>query len=225
MKRSTFADRAYEFYLRLRAPAVPRGIHVMNPYAEPLVRGYVRAFLDRFYADNRERVLMLGINPGRFGAGVTGITFTDPVALRDFCGIENHLPRRRELSSVFLYEAIAHLGGPGEFFGRFFLSAVCPLGFTHSGKNLNYYDRPALLRAVTPFMVRTLREQIALGCSRDVAVVVGAGENLRFVRRLNDQHGFFGELRGLDHPRFIMQYRRRRLAEHIARYEQVLASL
>lgn len=204
---------------------MPRGIHVMNPYAEPRIRRYVRAFLDRFYGDNRERVLILGINPGRFGAGVTGITFTDPVALADFCGIENHLARRRELSSVFLYEAIAHLGGPDAFFGRFFLSAVCPLGFTRAGTNLNYYDEPALARAVTPFIVRTMQQQIALGCRRDVAVILGAGENLRFMRRLNEEHRFFGELHGLDHPRFIMQYRRKRLAEYLARYERVLAEL
>src|SRR5262247_2000398 len=143
---STFADRAYAFYERLRAPKVPRGTHVMNPYRDPQVRGYVRAFLDRFYSDNRERTLIVGINPGRFGAGVTGVTFTDPVALQDFCGIENHLPRRRELSSVFIYELISLLGGPARFFGRFFLSAICPLGFTkgRGGVNVNYYDDPGL---------------------------------------------------------------------------------
>jgi hypothetical protein len=220
----TFADRAYAFYSTLRAPKVPRGVEVMNPYRDRRVLQYVRAFLDRFYGDDRERTLILGINPGRFGAGVTGVTFTDPVALNDFCGIENHLGRRRELSSVFVFDVIQHLGGPARFFSQFFLSAICPLGFTKGGINMNYYDEAALAKAVTPFIVRTLRQQIALGARRDVAVVLGRGTNLRFIQRLNDEHGFFDELRGLDHPRFIMQYRRKRVAEYLRTYEQTLTA-
>lgn len=85
----------------------------------------------------RGRVPILGINPGRFGSGLTGVTFTDPVALADECGISNHLPRKRELSSIYIYEMIRHMGGPAEFYQQFFLSAVCPLGFTRKGVNLN----------------------------------------------------------------------------------------
>ena len=220
---STFADRAYAFYSRLRAPKVPAGVEVMHPYRTARVRAYLRQFLDKFYADNRERLLILGINPGRFGAGVTGITFTDPVAMTDFCGIPNHLPRRRELSSVFVFDVVQHLGGPERFFARYFLSAICPLGFTKGGVNMNYYDDPKLARAVTPFIVDTLRRQIALGCRTDFAVILGRGTNFKFIQRLNEEHRFFGELRGLDHPRFIMQYRRKKHAEYLRAYEQTLA--
>src|SRR5205085_2097693 len=137
---STFAERAYRFYCALAAPRVPRGVQVMNPYADGRVRRFVHVFLDKYFGDTRERVLVMGINPGRFGAGVTGVTFTDPVALNDFCGIPNHLPRKRELSSVFVYDVIAAMGGPDAFFRDFFLTAVCPLGFTRDGRNMNYYD-------------------------------------------------------------------------------------
>jgi len=227
MTTTTFADRAQEFYASLRAPRVPPGVHVMNPYRDPQVIAYVREFLCRFYSDNRERSLIVGINPGRFGAGVTGVTFTDPVALQDFCGISNHLPRRRELSSVFIYDVIGHLGGPDRFFGRFFLSAICPLGFTkgRGGVNVNYYDDPVLARAVTPFIVRTLRQQIALGCRRDRLVVLGRGANLKFIERLNAEHGFFADVRGLDHPRFIMQYRRKKVRDYLRAYERLLGEV
>lgn len=194
----------------------------MNPYRDPRVLRYVRAFLDKFYSDDNPRTLILGINPGRFGAGVTGVTFTDPVALNDFCGIENHLGRRRELSSVFVFDVVNHLGGPERFFSRYFLSAICPLGFTKGGINMNYYDDPKLVEAVRPFIVRTLRQQIALGARRDVAVILGRGTNLKFMQRLNDEEQLFGELRGLDHPRFIMQYRRKRVQEYLQTYEAVL---
>src|SRR5947208_3160381 len=96
MPASTFASRALRFYKSLRRPSVPRGVGVMNPYTDPKVLAVVRLFLKRYFDDNGERLLVIGINPGRFGAGITGVTFTDPVALADDCGIANEMPRRRE---------------------------------------------------------------------------------------------------------------------------------
>ena len=215
---STFAERAFAFYRSLETPRVPRGVRVMNPYEDPAALEYVRAFLDRYFSDNHKRLLVLGINPGRFGAGITGITFTDPVALADLCGIENDLPRRREPSSIFVYELVERLGGTREFYRKFFLTAVSPLGFTRDGKNLNYYDDPKLASAVTPFIVQTMQQQIALGARRDHAIVFGRGQNHRFLENLNDEHGWFGSLHPLDHPRSIVQYKRKQLSAYVERY-------
>jgi hypothetical protein len=223
MAESTFASRAFQFYTGLVCPKVRRGITVMNPYTNAHVRGCVRTFLDSYFDDDTERVLVFGINPGRFGAGITGVTFTDPVALSDKCGIGNELPRKRELSSIFIYDVIERLGGARDFYRRFFLTAVSPLGFTRNGNNLNYYDDPALTRAVTPFIIETIERQIALGGRRDRAIVLGAGENHRFMQQLNEKHGFFRRIHALEHPRWIMQYRRRQLDRYLARYEQALA--
>lgn len=197
----------------------------MNPYSEPAVRGYVGGFLDKYFADNAERVLILGINPGRFGAGVTGVSFTDPVALADECGVPNDLPRRRELSSVFVYNVINQLGGPSEFNGRFFLSAICPLGFTRGQVNLNYYDDPKLERAVTPFIIDSIEQHIALGGRRDNVVILGTGKNSKFFKSLNDEHRWFAEVHPLDHPRFIMQYRRTQLELYVEKYSDTLSAL
>jgi hypothetical protein len=220
-----FAKRASRFYISLASPRVPRGVEVMNPYVDARIQRYVRAFLDRYFSDNRERTLILGINPGRFGAGITGVTFTDPVALADECGISNELPRKRELSSVFIYSVINHLGGPAAFFRRFFLSAVCPLGFTRRGINLNYYDDRKLERAVTPLIASSIEAQIGLGCGRDRVIVLGSSQNARFLNRLNDQHRWFESVHALDHPRFILQYRRKQVDSYIRNYEDVLAAV
>lgn len=222
---STFGSRVLRFYRGLSRPRVPAGIRVMNPYADERVRGYVRAFGDRYLADNNKRVIVLGINPGRFGAGITGVTFTDPVALADECGIENDLPRKRELSSIFIYQFIAAYGGVREFYRRFFLTAVSPLGFVRDGLNYNYYDSPELRRAVTPFITRAIKQQIAGGGRRDHAIVLGTGSNMDFVQRLNDAHGFFRELHALEHPRWVMQYRRRRLDGYLAKYAEVFGQI
>jgi hypothetical protein len=218
---TTFASRALRFYRSLAAPPVPRGVVVMNPYKSRPVMGYVRAFLDDYFSDNDRRTLVFGINPGRFGAGITGITFTDPVALADFCGVANDLQRKRELSSIFIYDFINRYGGVREFYRHFFLTAVCPLGFTRDGLNLNYYDIPALVRAVEPFIVSSIRRHIALGGRVDRAIVIGKGKNLQFMRELNARHAFFGELLSVEHPRSIMQYRRKQLERYLTEYEAV----
>ena len=221
----SFGRRAYRFYTSLETPAVPGSVTVMNPYTEPVVKGYLRKFLDKYFEDDRARIAILGINPGRFGAGVTGITFTDPVAMSDECGIPNHLSHRRELSSIYVYDVIRRMGGPGKFYQQFFLSAVCPLGFTRKGINLNYYDDRRLERAVTPFIVWSIERHIAFGCRRDHVVILGRGENARFLERLNDEYGWFEHVHSLDHPRFIMQYRRKSLPDYLELYAELLGEI
>lgn len=195
----------------------------MNPYAERPAKKYVRAFLDRYFDDDAPRLLVFGINPGRFGAGITGVTFTDPVALADFCGIPNDLPRKRELSSIFIYDLIARAGGAGEFYRRAFLTAACPLGFTRGGLNLNYYDVPALARSVEPFILSSIRKHIAMGGRTDHAIVLGKHKNFQYLSKLNEAHRFFGRLHPLEHPRSILQYRRRHLQRYFAEYEAAFA--
>jgi hypothetical protein len=218
---STFGARVFRFYRRVVSPAVPAGIDVMNPYTDARIRRYVHQFLQRYFDDSEPRVLVFGINPGRFGAGITGVTFTDPVALADLCGITNDLPRRRELSSIFVYDVIERFGGVRAFYRRFFLTAVSPLGFTREGRNLNYYDDPSLARAVTPFITRSIERHIALGGRRDHAIVLGKGANMNFISRLSAEHGFFQEIHPLEHPRPIMQYRRRQVEHYLSRYVDV----
>lgn len=225
MRASTFGSRAFRFYTGLACPKLLLGSTVMNPYTDAQVRGCVREFLDRYFGDNKKRVLVFGINPGRFGAGITGVTFTDPVALAEHCDIGKGLPRRREISSVFIYKVIERCGGTHEFYRRFFLTAVSPLGFTRAGRNLNYYDDPALSRAVTPFITKAIKQQVAIGGRRDRAIVLGVGKNANFLQRLNEKHGFFQRIDVLEHPRWIMQYRRGKLDKYLAKYEEALAEM
>jgi hypothetical protein len=221
----TFGESVLQFYARLRAPRdLPRGVAIMNPHRDRRVRAYVEEFFRKFYGDTALRVLVFGINPGRFGAGRTGVMFTDPVALASECGIANELEKRRELSSEFIYDFIEHYGGARDFYRRFFLTAVSPLGFVRNGLNMNYYDDRELLARLKPFILRTLREQLAFGARTDAAIVLGTGENYRFLAALNAEQRFFGKLLALDHPRFIMQYRRKRLAEYRRKYLEVFAA-
>jgi hypothetical protein len=220
----TFASRALHFYRSLKLTArLPAGVALLNPYADAATMALVEKFLFAFFDDERPRTLVLGINPGRFGGGSTGIGFTDPVALEEACGIENDLSKRRELSSEFVYRFVAQWGGPRKLFGAFYLSALCPFGFTRAGNNFNFYDDPALLTAVRPFIVETLWAQIAFGARREMALVLGTGKNKRVIDELNAEHGFFERIEALEHPRFIMQYRRRQLDAYVERYQKTFS--
>jgi hypothetical protein len=225
MKGANFGERALNFYRSLEAPRnLPRGIQIMNPYRDASVWSYVEQFCARYFADNVPRTLVFGINAGRFGGGRTGVMFTDPVALESICGIPNDLAKRREISSEFIYDFIGQRGGPQRFYSEFFLTAVSPLGFVRDGLNFNYYDDRVLLARIRPFVVRTLNFQLALGACRGTAIVLGSGANRRFLTALNHEHGLFRSILALDHPRFIMQYRRKQLAHYRREYSRTFAA-
>jgi hypothetical protein len=203
---------------------LPRGVNVLNCYPDPLVQEACVKFYSQFYGDTKKRTLLMGINPGRFGAGITGIPFTDPVVLETDCSIPNSWKKQAELSAQFIYEMIAAYGGPRKFYKQFYISAVSPLGFVKANKNLNYYDDPVLLKRIEPFAVTCIRTQLAFGLHTHRCICIGEGENFKFLQRLNEKYQFFQSLQSLPHPRFILQYRRKEKQQYIDRYLELFSS-
>jgi uracil DNA glycosylase superfamily protein len=215
----TQADAILQFYQSLRPDfQLPPGIAVMNPYADKAAWPLTKIFYEKFYADSRSRTYIFGINPGRFGAGVTGVPFTDPIRLQEKCGIPNEWKKKAELSSIFIYELIAAYGGVEAFYGDFFFTALSPLGYTKDDRNLNYYDDKELLRSCEPFMLDCIRRQMSTIPTLSVCYCLGEGENYKQFTRLNKQYSFFEEIIPLPHPRWVMQYRRKKIAEYISLY-------
>jgi hypothetical protein len=221
----TFADKIIDFNLSLEFNGrLPEGIGIMNPFKEndqiiPLSSSFYR----KYYNDFNKRHLILGINPGRFGAGVTGIPFTDTKRLREKCEIPYAGKETHEPSSVFIYEVIEAYGGPAKFYHDFYINSIFPLGFViiddlGKMKNYNYYDSKALTEAIYDFSVENIRKQIALGCETDVCFCFGTGKNEKFLRSLNQEYGFFKKIIALEHPRFVMQYQSKNKALYIEKY-------
>lgn len=221
----TFADKAILFFKGLKFMGeLPEGISIMNPFTEnPEVITVVESFFRKYYSDYRKRRLILGINPGRFGGGLTGIPFTDTIRLKEKCGFSIPGVRSYEPSSVFMYEMIEKYGGTERFYGDYYVSSVSPLGFTTSvtsGRvvNFNYYDNPELAEAITEFAVDSINKQIDFGILTDICYCLGTGKNFKFLSKLNDRHQFFGRIIPLEHPRFIMQYRSKQKAFFLNSY-------
>jgi hypothetical protein len=213
---ASFSERILKFYDALHiAEQLPGGVEIINPYKQEEVKKVCRSFYTKYYNDNHGRHMILGINPGRFGAGITGIPFTDPQKLETECGIPNSFNKRAEFSSEFIYLLINAMGGTSHFYKHYYIGATSPLGFLKDGKNHNYYDSPELFRALKPFITKSLVEQIGLGITSRRCFCLGQGKNFEYLKRLNAELGLFDEIVPLPHPRWVMQYRRKRLNEYL----------
>src|SRR5215510_14813391 len=91
-----------DFYKKLSPKLkLPAGVAIMNPFADADSWRLAETFYNKFYNDHHPRKFIFGINPGRFGGGVTGIPFTDPIRLKENCSIDHNLSLKPELSSDF----------------------------------------------------------------------------------------------------------------------------
>lgn len=142
--------------------AAPPVAFVYRPldYAREVVRAYVEA-----YGEGPKEMLLLGMNPGPFGMGQTGVPFGEVSLVRDWMklGGEIRAPKtvhpkrpvlgfsctRSEVSGKRLWGAIAtRHPDPRTFFRRAFVLNYCPLLFvSESGANVTPDKLPRETRA------------------------------------------------------------------------------
>ena len=218
----TWSDKLFHFYTSLQPPQnLPDNISWLCPHQQEEVRNLLTLFLRKYYFDDAERTLLLGINPGRYGAGITGINFTAPKQLKENCKIENPFSGS-ELSAEFIYMMIEAYGGTKKFYRNFFISSVCPLGFVQDGKNLNYYDSKELLKTIEPFIVENLSKLISYNVNKEKCICIGGEKNFAYLFSLNQKYHWFKNIVSVPHPRFIMQYKRKYIQDYINLYLDVL---
>lgn len=220
----TFADKVIAFNRQLNYPGeLPEGFRVLNPYLDnPETLDVMQQFYQKYYADNSQRKFIIGINPSRHGAGVTGVPFTDTKRLEAVCGITMHSAHTHEISSVFMYDMIAEYGGPEAFYNHFYINSPFPLAIVRQSKtgqwlNANYYDDPALFAAVQEFMIASLEKHINMGLDTSKVFVLGK-KNAGFIQKLNQKAQLFGQIEILEHPRFIQQYKLKEKHAYIDKY-------
>jgi hypothetical protein len=220
----TFADKILCFLKSLQLNiGLPHEVEVMNPFKDNAAAMQIcTQFYKKYYSDNIQRRIIIGINPGRHGGGITGIPFTDPIRLKKECDIDNPWQPKQELSSVFVYNVINAFGGPNKFYSNFYITAVSPLGFTKHGKNLNYYDDKILQNSIKDFVVDCMNLQLKFGIDRKIAFCLGDGKNYKYLSKLNEEQKFFDKIIPLSHPRFIMQYKLKKKEEYVQSYLEKL---
>lgn len=220
----SFGEKVISFNQKLNYDGqLPNGFKVLNPFIEnPETMQIMNQFYKKFYNDNNLRKFIIGINPSRHGAGVTGVPFTDTKRLKNICGIEMKSTHTHEVSSVFLYDMIMDYGGPESFYSKFYINSPFPLAIVRHTKgdkwlNANYYDDKKLFNMVKDFMIKSLKDSIDLGVDTSEAFVLGI-KNADFISKLNDEAGLFKKLTPLEHPRYIQQYKSKEKQIYIDKY-------
>ena len=221
----TFAEKIISFNKKVAFNGnLPKGVSIMNPFKEnPEALKISSAFYKKFYNDYHQRHIILGINPGRFGAGVTGVPFTDTKRLSNECGLSFSGKPTHEPSATFIYEMINAYGGTKKFYEDFYIQSIFPLGFTatnEKGKevNYNYYDSKELTEVVYDAMIKNIKTQISFGISTDLCFCFGTGKNEKFLKKVNEKYQFFKKIIALEHPRYIMQYKFKTKELYIDKY-------
>ena len=207
--------------------SLPEGFAVLNPYLDnPETLEVMTAFYNRFYHDEAPRKFIIGINPSRHGAGVTGVPFTDTKHLESDCGIRMQSARTHEVSSVFVYDMIAQYGGGEAFYKDYYINSPFPLAIVRQNAqgnwlNANYYDDSELFTLTREYMIETLKKHIALGLDTQKVYVLGK-KNATFLEKLNKEASLFEKMVVLEHPRYIEQYKSKEKQLYIDKFITLL---
>ena len=206
---------------------LPEDFAVLNPYLDnPETLQVMTSFYDKYYNDEAPRKFIIGINPSRHGAGVTGVPFTDTKHLENDCGIPMLSARTHEVSSVFVYDMIAQYGGVAAFYKDYYINSPFPLAIVRKNAqgnwlNANYYDDPELFALTREYMIETLKKHIALGLDTNEVYILGK-KNATFLEKLNKEASLFKKMVVLEHPRYIEQYKSKEKQLYIDKFITLL---
>lgn len=221
--RTTFADRVIAFNKNLNySGKLPEGFDILNPFSDnPETAIVMQQFYKMYYNDNKKRKFIIGINPSRHGAGVTGVPFTDTKRLESVCKIKMQSAHTHEVSSVFMYDMIQSYGGVKLFYSDFYINSPFPLAIVrrknNTWLNANYYDDATLFLTLKDYMIETLKNHISLGLITSEVFILGK-KNALFISEINKVTKLFKKMTVLDHPRFIQQYRLKEKLIYINKY-------
>jgi hypothetical protein len=227
--KQTFAQKVIAFNRQLNfSGKLPAGFAILNPFiGKSETTAVMEAFYRKYYNDTRKRKFIIGINPSRHGAGVTGVPFTDTKRLASVLGITMKQAQTHEVSSVFVYDVIEAFGGAKDFYKNFYINSPFPLAIVRRGKdgrwlNANYYDDKYLMESVKDFMTGSLQKHIGMGLYTDEVFVLGK-KNAAIIGLLNKTHKFFDRITVLEHPRYIQQYKAKDRQFYIDKYLAALS--
>lgn len=157
MTKSKLLDLFQEKYTNnaeLEAILEKEGIEIIKEYIGNWKN--IQRFHDAYYQNCYPKTVLCGINPGRNGAGKTGIAFVDFDSLsKMLSGIDSD---DKERSAQFFYEIVEHFGAE-RFFETFYVTNISWVGFIKDGKNINYYDLPPKAQEI---IFEIYQEEIAL---------------------------------------------------------------
>jgi hypothetical protein len=97
----------------------------------------IKQFNEKYYAEGYPETVLCGINPGKNGAGKTGVPFLDFSSLSKLMEGVDRVDTER--SAQFFYNIVEEFGA-AKFYRSFYVTNISWVGFTKDGNNKNYYE-------------------------------------------------------------------------------------
>ncbi len=189
-----------------------RGITMLREFLP--YRPIAEQFWQQYVPEPLPQTVIVGLNPGRLGAGLTGIPLLDFRSLANLLP-DTQLPRNEtEPSANFFHRVVQNIGAE-KFYREFYVSNVSAVGYVRDNKNCNYPDLPDAAQRIIE--QRFLDEMAVLAPKRIIAL---GREVEATVQRLFS--GGSVTISHLPHPSWIMTYRLREAQSWVRRYTQML---
>lgn len=177
-------------------------------------------FHKKYIQPNRPEIVICGVNPGRFGAGLTGIPFID------FDSLSKMLPRIKyfdsEKSAKFFFSVVQAFGIE-QFYQKFHVTNISWYGFSmiDKEKNVNYYNLPVDVQKhlFEKFVeeMNFINPKIIIPLSKDV-------QNQLLILKSNEQ--IKAEITpNLNHPSWVMTYKRNEVELWKEKYIHLLKNI
>lgn len=147
--------KAYIDSGELQAIIEDEGISILDDFLENWSN--VKRFYAEYYGAHYPDTVLCGINPGRNGAGKTGVPFVDFSSLSkllDGIGRDDW-----ERSAQFFFDIVQHFGAR-TFFRSFYVTNFSWVGYARRGVNVNYYALPERVQVVTGNLFKYEMEQV-----------------------------------------------------------------
>ncbi len=177
-------------------------------------------FHKKYVEPNSPKIVICGINPGRNGAGLTGIPFID------FESLSNMLPdinkKDREQSANFFFSVIQQFGIE-TFYKYFYVTNISWFGFSRidKSKNVNYYEKDISTEIAICLIDKFVEEMDLINPDYIIPLsktVLYELESLKNQQKIRAEIGTC-----LNHPSWIVTYRRKDVITWRQKYVDTLS--
>ncbi|MBM4165393.1 MAG: DUF4918 family protein [Ignavibacteria bacterium] len=150
----SYVDKIFQFYNEIcegkyfwmKERLEKENIFILDEFL--INESFMRLFYDTYVVPHSPKIVICGINPGRKGAGKTGVPFLDLKSLSKLLNGLNKIEEER--SAQFFYSIIENYGCK-VFYSSFYVTNISCLGFIKKEKryrNINYFDLPIEVQTI-----------------------------------------------------------------------------
>ena len=208
----------YKTFKERYSETLERNVKILSDFLDN--KDNIINFHKKYVEPNSPRVVICGINPGRNGAGLTGIPFID------FESLSNMLPdiqkKDWEQSAKFFFSVIQEFGIE-EFYKNFHVTNISWFGFSRidKPKNVNYFEKD-IFTEIAIYLIDKFVEEMEL---INPDYIIPLSKTVKYeLEKLKKQGKIRAEIGTcINHPSWVVTYRRKDLSIWRQKYIDTLS--